>query len=1070
MTTVVKRLVSILSFAVLAALALPLAAQTTASILGTVTDESGALVSGASVRAINTQTNEVRNSRTDGNGYYRFAELGVGVYSVQVELQGFKTALREGIELSLNRNARVDVQLALGSLAEKVSVVADAPLVEATTNEMGTLVTQRRVEELPLNGRNTLSLVSLIPGAQGLQTGNAQGFVENKVSVNGAREEDSNWTLDGGDNTSPLRNYGNSVPNPDAVQEFRVVTSNYSAEYGRTVGAVVNVITKGGTNELHGSLFHFLRNRRLNARNFFEPDTSPLVQNQFGGSAGGRIIRDKTFFFGSFQDFRVRLSDFRNSATVPTEAERNGDYSRTIFKGKPVTIKDPLSGLMFPNAVIPKDRLSPIALNYLKLAVPLPNDPGRGPNALAQRASHPTDSVQYLGKIDHILSSSHKLSGAYFLSDGVDSAHFLGDTDFAWRSIQTRQHNLNIHEYWTISPTMLNHFRATYTRSAGDRKIMPDDVTMLDLGSNWNPLPDGPKMPPDFEVVGWFDNGSANGGPKFANHYTLADSFDWVRGRHELKFGAEGWLQRMTDVSTAPRMGGSFTFDGSATGNSMPDLLLGNARALDVGAQSYKSQSSWILNWFVQDKMRVTRKLVLNVGLRHELSTWPVHPLDALIAIRLGQKSTCVPSAPTGLVFPCDAGIPRAGVRSDYNNFAPRFGLAYDVFGDGRTVIRTGYGISYAFSYFNALQEQQVSVPFQYRANITTGTTLADPYAPIKGNPFPFRFDPQHLVIPSSGSYGFQDFDMRTGYTQQYNFSIQRQIGADWSLEAAYLGNVGRKLMGQIDFNAPLRTANATKSNIDQRRPLYPDFRDMRMTGGFVNSSYNALQLRAERRFARGFTLLGSYSFSKTLDESSWYSSRNEWADTYNRWLNKGRGENDRAHVLTLSWVWETPRYEGSLRAAKMVLNGWSMNGIASFYSGGPVLVSVNKDNDFDGNSSGDRPDVVGDWKLSPNRERGNVVAAWFNTRAFVENKAGQLGAMGRNVVTGPGFKNVDIGIGRTFNMTERYRLQFKAEGFNLFNWVNLQDPEGRVTQALFGQITTARDPRIVQFGLKLAF
>lgn len=1050
---------------------IPLGAQTTASIHGTVTDESGALIAGASMRAVNTLTNEVRNARTNERGYYRFAELAVGAYSVEAGMEGFKTVVRTGVELSLNRNAQVDIQLAVGTITEKVSVVADAPQVETTTNEMGTLVNQQRVVELPINGRNTLSLVALIPGAQNLQTGNAQGFSENKASINGAREEDSSWLLDGGDNTSPLRNYGNDVPNPDAIQEFRVITSNYSAEYGRTAGAVVNVITRSGTNEFHGSLFEFLRNRSLNARNFFQADTTALVQNQFGGSAGGRIIRDRTFFFGSYQGFLRRTADFRNRALVPTSTERSGDFSNTVIGGQPLVVRDPVTSQPFPGSRIPTSRLSQVGLNYLKAAVPLPNDPGRGPNNLTQIASVPRDENQFLGKIDHSLSGRHKLSGGYFLSDQVDTTRLLSDIDFAWREIQIRQQNLNVHEYWTIGPTMLNHLRATYTRSAGNRKILPDDLTLADLGSNFTPLPDGPKMPPAFSVTGWFSNGSANGGPKFANAYTVANTFDWVKGRHELKFGVEGWLHKMNDVSTAPRMGGSGTFDGSFTGNGMPDLLLGQVRTLEVAAQTYKSQNSWVLNWFVQDKMRLTRRLVLNLGVRYELSTWPVHPLDALIAFVPGRQSACVPQAPVGVVFPCDDGIPRSGVLGDYNNYAPRVGVAYDLTGDGKTAIRAGYGISYGFSFLNALQEQQVSVPFQFRATIRD-TTLEDPYSRLPGgkSPFPLRFDPDNLQFASGGSYGFQDFNMRTAYVQQYNFTIQRQVARDWSAEVGYVGNVGRKLMGQLDYNTPLRTPDATRTNIDQRRPLFPAMRDTRMSGSFVNSSYNALQARVEKRFSSGFTLMGSYTYSKALDESSWYSSRNEWADAFNRKLNWGRGESDRRNMLALSWVWETPLYAGSHRAVKLLANGWSINGIATFYSGPPIEVTSGRDNDWDGNSSGDRPDVVGNWQLDPNRARQEVIAAWFNPKAFVENQPGRLGNVGRNVLTGPGMKNLDLGIARSFSITERHKLQFRAEGFNVMNWVNLQNPEGRASNPLFGVITSAGDPRILQFGLKYQF
>ena len=610
--------------AVLATMALALAlvpmnAQTTGSIFGTVTDESGAVVAGAQIRAMNTLTNEIRNTVTNELGYYGLPELPVGVYTVRAEREGFKTAVREGIALSLNRNARVDVQLSVGALTERVSVVADAPLVETTTNEMGGLVDQRRVVELPLNGRNTLSLVNLVPGAQQLATGNAQGFVENKVNINGQRMEDSNWLLDGGDNTSPLRNYGNDVPNPDAIQEFRVITNNYGAEYGRTAGAVVNVITRSGSNQFHGSAFEFLRNRALNARNFFQLSTLPLVQNQYGGSLGGPVVRNKTFFFATYQSYPRRSGDFRNSALVPTEAERAGDFSRSVDRtGKLVTINDPSTGRPFSGNVIPQNRLSRVAQNFLKLAIPLPNYSQTGPNGLYQTAGTGYDNVQWLAKIDHQFSDNHKLSGAYFWSDSVQHQRFVQEIDFARREMKTRQHNLNLHEYWTVGPTKLNHFRATFARSAGNRLVLPDDVTMNDLGSKFSPLPDGVLMPPSVTVSGYFAATSVNGGPKTANNFNLADTFSWMRGRHDLKFGAEGFLRRLFDVSTNPNQAGQWLFDGTFSGNGAADLMLGRVKQVGIGIQSYKSLSSWAVYWFVQDKVRLTPKLALTLGLRYE--------------------------------------------------------------------------------------------------------------------------------------------------------------------------------------------------------------------------------------------------------------------------------------------------------------------------------------------------------------------------------------------------------------------------------------------------------------------
>ncbi len=1060
----------------------PLGAQVTASLFGTVTDESGAAVMGAKVVATNTLTNETRATETNEVGNYNLPALPVGMYTVRCEFQGFKTWVREGIELSLNRNARVDIQLAVGAAAEKITVVGDAPLVETTSAEMGALVDQRRVTDLPLNGRNTLSLVSLIPGAQPLQGGgqvNSQGFVENGAVINGMRPQDSNWLLDGGDNTSTLRNTGNDVPNPDAIQEFRVISNNYDAEYGRAAAGVVNVITKSGTNEFHGSVSEFLRNRRLNARNFFEPNTTPLVQNQFGGTMGGPIRREKTFFFATYEGFRRRTavsSADRPMAQVPTEAERRGDFSQSVDRnGRPVTVRDPATRQPFPGNIIPQQRLSPVAINFLKVAIPLPNYPANGPNGIYQRASQPRDKDQFMVKIDHVQSDRHRLTGAYFWSDSEDGQHYQGgsaDIDFLYRNIKSRQHNLNLHEYWTISSTMLNHFRATYARSTGDRKVMPDNLTLNDLGAKFSPLPDGPTMPPLFKVTGYFDLGSAYGGPKAANHYTLSDSLDWTKGRHNLKFGTEGWLRKMVDISTNPKMGGQFNFDGSATGNALGDLMLGQVRQFDIARQTYKNNNQWSFYWFAQDKFRMTPRLSLSIGIRYELDMWPTNAMDELVTYLPGRQSQCVPQAPAGILFPCDPGIPRAGARNDYNNFAPRFGIAWDLFGNGKTVLRSGYGVSYAFGLFNTLQEQQISVPFNYVQTIYN-TTLGDPYAPIGGSPFPFLTDPANRRFPAGAEYSFQDFNQRNGYVQQWDLTLQRQIRSDWSLEIAYVGNTARKLVGMYDINSPLRIAGATQYNVNQRRPLYPTFAAvMRQSAGFTNSSYNALHARAEKRFSHGFTLLASYAAGKAMDDSSQFDSRSQWADPRNRRLDRARASFDQAQALALSWVWQSPALQNNKLAAA-VFGGWNLNGIASFTSGQPVGIVTGRDNDYDGNADNDRPDVVGDWKLSPSRPRGQVVEAWFNPRAFTQNRAGQIGNAGRNPLSGPGLKNMDLGIFKNFPITEQTRLQFRCEMFNAFNWTNLGQPEARASRATFGRVTThnaGAPARVFQFGLKFLF
>jgi hypothetical protein len=1063
------------------ALAAPLWGQTTASIYGTVTDASGAVLPGASITATHTLTNEAHGATANGSGRYEFPELPIGSYTVRAELIGFTSVNRDGIALSLNRSARVDFSLAVGKQTETVTVVGDAPLVDARTNEMGAVIDQQRVQQLPLNGRNALSLVSLVPGAQQLQSDNTQGFESNRVAFNGTRPELSNYLLDGGDNTQTLRNYGNPVPNPDALEEFRVISNNYSAEYGRSVGAIVNVVTKSGTNVLHASAFEFFRNDRLNGEDPFKHERLKLDQHQFGATLGGPLVKDRTFFFVAYQGLRVQQETAPTSTSVPTALERMGDFSQSMLQGRPVTLTDPLTRRPFPGNVIPAGRISPIAAAFLDRVVPLPNQAtATNPNAYSQTYDLSSPANQYLARIDHAISDRHRLTASYFMNEGLAPAA-LDPFTYSFRDVETSQYNANLHEYWTVSSTLLNHFRLGYSRNEGSRTLRNDPaITANDLGIAFGNLPSGPPVAPGMRLTSYFTVAQQSGGPKTSNIYSLADTVTWINGRHTVKVGGEAWLRRLFDISQDDRNGGDFRFNGNSTGNALGDFLLGYVSdRFRWRDSSYKSNNQWAFYGFVQDDFKVTSRLTLNLGLRYELDKFPVHPLDLITVYVPGKQSTCVPQAPTGVVFPCDEGIPRAGFRDDTNNLAPRLGFAYDLTGDGKTVVRGGYGLSYAFAIFNTLQEGQVGIPFGVKdeirntaaRNAPASILLASPWATVTGgNPFPFNADPANLTFLPGGAYTAATLDLPSGYVHQYNLSLQRQLGEATVVDLAYVGNRGYGLPAFYNINQPALSPTGSAANMDARRPLgATPFGNFTVYKSNTRSFYDSLQARVEKRFRHGFSLMGSYTYGKALDYMTFHSNQT-WSDPNRPELDKARSDSDRRHLLALSFLVDLPFFKNDRGLAGVLLGGWQVNGIATYYSGLPVDVVGLQDYNLDSNAN-DRPNLVGEWqKARPSDDDIVAGATWFNTAAFARPGVGQIGTFGRNVVSGPSYRNVDLTLSKRFVLKGSHEIQLRFEGYNVFNFANFTNPVGDTSANNFGRITSVIAPRVLQVGARYSF
>jgi hypothetical protein len=1055
------------------------AQQVTGAIIGIVHDPTGAVIVGAQVTARNQDTGLTRSVQTNGQGEYRIDFLPPGNYDVEVANTGFRSFRQTAVTLQVGQSARVDAQLQLGEATSTVTVEGGVPVVNTADATVGQTTTTEQITTLPLVNRTPYSLLTLIPGVQNTSSAITLGFPAQRTFINGGSDATMgsvNYYLDGGPNLSSLRNTGNSVPNPDALEEFRVDTTNYSAEYGRFGNGVINVVTRSGTNDFHGSAFEFFRNTHLNANTWNALTKPPLHRNQFGGTFGGPIVRNKTFFFGSYSGLRQATIFFLNSAVVPTAAERTGDFSAITKQ-----IVNPSNGQPFAGNIIPTSRFDPTALNVMNRSIPLANQP----NGIYQsQVPSPYDTDEYLLKVDHLVRENQRFTVSYFTTAGNNSVvpgiSANGTSNNLPWSVQAytwRQQNANVNYTWTLTPALVNQAWLSYTRYFGGRNNVPA-MSLHDFGSTFTPQ--GPPALPQIAVSGYFTLGQGIAGPVAGdNIYNLRDLASYTIGRHSLRFGGEVSLAK--DVQqTLLNNYGVFSFSGAKTGpktnqgDAFADFLLGLPVTMNQDAPEDAYYNSWSTGLFLQDDFKVYSRLTLNLGLRWDVQTPPTDPQNRQQTFAPGVQSTVLPSAPLGLLLVGDKGVERGVVPVRWGHVSPRVGIAWDPFGDGKTAIRAGAGIFFGSVSGNGWGTVENSQPFAIRQRFSNPTSLTNPYANLPGgvSPFPYVYSLATARFITPASLLPIALDFQWPYSYQMNFTIQRQLANGFSLSAGYVGTLSHHLAFSPDINYPIFTKTATSSNYDSRRPIDPGvLSNINLMESNGTASYNSLQISAKKSLSRGLSFTSFYTFSKSLSSADMTGqSTNGGAQDFNNLaLDHGRSNFDQRHNFVAAIIWNLRYYNGANPLLKNLLNGWTLSPIVTLSSGLPFTVTSGKDNNFDGNNN-DRANVVGNPLLDPNRSRAAVTAEWFNPAAFVQNPIGTDGTSARNLLDGPGYKDIDLGIFRDFTFHERVKLQARAEFTNFFNLVSLNAPNSTQSSAGFGQITSARDMRQLQFGLRLTF
>jgi hypothetical protein len=1069
-------------------------AQVAGTISGYVQDQGGGAMPGATVTVESAGQQLVRSTVTNATGFFDLQALPRGVYQIKVQMTGFDTQVQKNIEVTAGANVRLDFSMRVGGLSEELVVTARASMVETRNATQSNLIDDQRVQDLPMNGRNVVALAGTYAGVTAIRANQdtSDGRQGPIMSVNGGNQNHNLFTLNGSVFTHFNQTTGFNPPPPDAVQEIRIQTHNFSAEYGQTAGSQVSIVSKAGSNDFHGTVWEFHRNAELNAKTYFQTRKPAQKQNQAGTTAGGAIVENKLFWFGAYERLWDRSEAGSTQTVVPSAAQRLGNFTALSTQLRnPV---NPTNGAPFADStgapcvagnVIRPTCISPVARGLLDLYVPL-----SATGTVVTLSPAPRDHAVYMARGDYHLSTRNQLN-AHVFADRSDSSSWPGNVNYIEQEVFSDVNQIAVSDTHIFSPRLVTETTVSYltSRSGGGAvtQIAPRDQGVnVDVGN------DGRGM--SYSLSGGINLSYPGVNAQDYTSWQFKNTTTYNVGNHTMKWGYE-FIRPVFEFNLA--LTRSANFQGTRTGDPIADFMIGafENSTIEFGIADH-SPSTNKHQMFIEDSYRMHPRLTLDYGLRYE----PFIPFDQKGGRHTtwvpGVQSTVVPDAPQGILFPGDPGLPSRLTYPDWNNFAPRLGAAWDVTGSARTIIRGGYGIFY--QQVNGETTHAAEAPWRGTTQLRQGR-IEDPFGSLGQTEPPPESPGRFGCSPISQYPGLQctqyplpirtvytDQHLRTSYTHHFSTSVQRQLGSHMAVEASYVGKIGRKLVGHNYFNAapfinsPITGQPPSLQNVEQRVPLSPGIisAQSRVLGNFFRSSYHSLQLRVDRRMARTFSFSGSYALSKNLtnqpeNTTGLISSIPNPFDLDSLW---GPSLLDRRHVVAASWVW-SPRYTFSNAVVNALLTGWTVTGLHRIQSGSPLVFTMGTDVAQNGIlqpngqyallASGMTADDV----RRNHSSTADMVAMYFNTAAFVPVNSVPRGIYGdarRGLIYGPGDANTDLALMRSVDLPWNVRMQLRGEFFNAFNQVNFNNPNTTVSSTTFGRITGTGPGRVVQLAAKL--